>query len=106
MEWLESRIVRRVLAVAIAVGVAIGIARVVSSARGDADGLRAPDAGDVAELAGVAPRADTTNLAALRPFAVAETMSAHSGRVDFRPLPRATAATLAGFIDAYGEAAL
>jgi hypothetical protein len=107
MEWLERRSVKVVLALVIAISAVLGIARVVSSARGDADVLRAPDSDDVAALAGTdAPPPDTTNVATLAPFAVADTMFGRSGKVRFRTLTRASAATLGGFIKAYGEAAI
>jgi len=108
MEWLESALARRTLILAIIVVVAIVIARAVSSARGDSDELRAPNAKDVATLAGVAPAKDTSNAAAavLMPFAVADSMGGHSGKVRFRTLTRASAATLAGFITTFGENAI
>ena len=106
MGWTESRAARRLLAVVIAAGVTVGIARAVSSARGDADELRAPNAEDVNALAGIAATGDTTNVAALTPFAVADSMFGRSGKVRFRTLTRALAATLPGFIDTYGEAAI
>jgi hypothetical protein len=106
MEWLESPLARRTLAVTVVVGLAIAIARAVSSARGQGDELRAPDADDVASLAGVASARDTTNAVPLVPFAVADSMAGHSGKVRFRTLTRASAATLAGFIGTFGERAI
>ena len=106
MEWLESPLARRTLFLAIIAVVAIVIARAVSSARGDSDELRAPDARDVATLAGVAPPKDTTNAVPLVPFAVADSMGGHSGKVRFRTLTRASAAALAGFIATFGESAI
>jgi len=106
MERLESPLARRTFILAIIVVVAIVIARAVSSARGDSDELRAPNAQDVATLAGVAPAKDTTNAAPLVPFAVADSMGGHSAKVRFRTLTRASAATLAGFIATFGETAI
>jgi len=106
MEWLESRLARRTLILALIVVVAMVIARAVSSARGDSDALRAPNAKDVATLAGVAPAKDTANVTPLVPFAVADSMGGHSGTVRFRTLTRASAATLAGFITTFGESAI
>ena len=106
MDWLGSSTVKRVLALAVVVVIVIGIARVVSSARGEADLLRAPDKNDVAELAGVAASEDGTNVDALSPFAMADTMFGHSGQVRFRTLTRASAALLPGFIAKYGEQAI
>ena len=107
MKWLESAPARRALILATIVAVAIGIMRAVSSARGDSDELRAPNANDVAALAGVAPATDTASGAApLVPFAVADSMGGHSGKVRFRTLTRASAATLAGFIGTFGEDAI
>ena len=102
MEWPEPAPARRTLILAIIVAVAIVIARAVSSARGDNAQLRAPNAKDVATLAGVAPATDTTNATAPvpPPFAVADSMGGHSGKVRFRTLTRASATTLSGFIDA------
>ena len=106
MGWLSLAGVRRVLALAVTTAVVLGIARVVSSARGDADVLRAPDAEDVAELAGVPIPPDTTNVATLAPFAVADTMFGRSGKVRFRTLTRTTAAALPGFIGRFSEDAI
>ena len=52
MEWLESPRARRTIILAIIVVVAIVIARAVSSARGDSDELRAPNARDVGDPRG------------------------------------------------------
>jgi hypothetical protein len=106
MSCLSSAGGKRVLALAVVTAVVVGIARVVSSARGDSDSLRAPDAGDVAELAGVPIPPDTTNVATLSPFAVQDTMFGHSGQVRFRTLTRTTAAGLPGFIEKFGEGAI
>ena len=106
MEWLESPLARRTLILAIIVVVGVVIARAVSSARGDSDQLRAPNAQDVATLAGVAPAKDTTSAPPLVAFAVADSMGGHSGKVRFRTLTRASAATLAGFIATFGENAI
>ena len=106
MGLLESPLVRRLIAFAIAAGIAVGIGFAVSSSRGDADELRAPDADDVAALAGTAIPPDATNVATLAPFAVADSMFGHSGKLRFRTLTRASAATLPGFIAAKGEDAI
>ena len=106
MDWLRSRSAKRALTLVIAVGVVAGIARVVSSARGDVDALRAPDSEDVAALSGIDAAPDTTNLETLSPFAVPDTMFGRSGKVRFRTLTRAAAATLTGFIQTFGEAAI
>ena len=106
MEWLESPLARRTLLLAVVVGLAIVVARAVSSARGDGDTLRAPKAADVATLAGVGPAPDTSDAVALVPFAVADSMAGHSGKVRFRTLTRASAATLTGFIPTFGEGAI
>ena len=106
MSWLRSGVAKRVLALAVATIVVVGVARVVSSARGDADLFRAPDADDVAALAGVPIPPDTTDVATLAPFAVADTMFGRSGKVRFRTLTRTTAAALPGFITTYGEKAI
>ena len=106
MSWLRSGVAKRVLALTVATIVVVGVARVVSSARGDADLFRAPDADDVAALAGVPIPPDTTDVATLAAFAVADTMFGRSGKVRFRTLTRTTAAALPGFITAYGEKAI
>jgi hypothetical protein len=106
MGWPASDVGKRVLALAVATAVVVGIARVVSSVRGNADDLRAPDAEDVAELAGVPIPPDTTDVTTLRPFAVADTMFGRSGKVRFRTLTRTTGATLPGFIKQFGENAI
>ena len=103
MGWLSSSVGKRVLALVVATAVVIGVARIVASVRGDADVLRAPDAEDVAALSGVAIPPDTTNVATLVPFPVADTMFGRSGRVRFRTLTRTTAAALPGFIKQFGE---
>jgi hypothetical protein len=106
MRWLESSLVRRVLALVAGVIVVAGIAHAVSSARGDADLLRAPDDEAVDELAGVTARPDTTNVASLSPFAVADSMFGQSGKLRFRTLTRVSAIALPGFIATYGEQAI
>jgi hypothetical protein len=106
MGWLGSSTVKRVLAVVAVIVIVAGIARVVASARSDADVLRAPDNNDVAELAGVDAPADTTDVATLSPFTVPDTMFGRSGQVRFRTLTRASAITLPGFITKYGEQAI
>jgi len=104
MEW--SRVAGQVLVGVVVIGVALGIGRAVMSARGEGDDLRAPAEEDVAALAGVPIAPETTNVATLPPFTVADTMFGRSGKVRFRTLTRASAATLPGFIDAYGERAI
>jgi hypothetical protein len=106
MGSLASVGAKRVLALAVVATVVVSIARVVSSMRADADVLRTPDANDVAELAGVAIPADTTDVATLAPFAVADSMFGRSGKVRFRTLTRTTAAGLPGFIGQFGESAI
>jgi hypothetical protein len=105
VSWLASPLARRVIAVAVVIVVAIGVTRVVSSLRGNADDLRAPDDEDVTALAGVSAFADTTSAASLPPFAVADTMFGRSGKLRFRTLTRAAAADLHGFIAKFGEGA-
>ena len=106
MSWLTSSFARRAIVLVVLIAIAAGIVRVVSSARGDADVLRAPDDGDVTALAGVSVPPDTTSAALLPPFAVADTMFGHSGKVRFRTLTRATAAEMPGFIAKFGEDAI
>jgi hypothetical protein len=106
MERLQSRVMRRVLTAVIAVAVAVGIGRAVMSARGDANALRAPDSDDITALAGIDAPPDTTNVATLSPFAVADTMFGRSGKVRFRTLTRAAASAVPGFITTYGERAI
>jgi hypothetical protein len=106
MRWLEPPIVRRVLALVAGVIVVAGIARAVSSARGEADLLRPPDDEAVDELAGVTALPDTTNVASLSPFAVADSMFGQSGKLRFRTLTRVSAIALPGFIRTYGEQAI
>ena len=106
MRWLESSLVRRVLALVAGVIVVAGIARAVSSARGEADLLRAPDDEAVDELAGMTAPPDTTNVASLSPFAVADSMFGKSGKLRFRTLTRVSAIALPGFIATYGEQAI
>lgn len=104
--WLSSSFAKRLLTLVIVAGAVIGIARVVSSIRGEADVLRDPDAEDVAALSGVPVPPDTTNVATLSPFAVADTMFGRSGEVRFRTLTRTTATSLPGFIAQFGEDAI
>jgi hypothetical protein len=106
MEWLDSPWARRLISLAIVAGLVFGIVRVVSYARGQGDELRAPDAEDIAALAGVPITPDTTNVATLTPFAVADSMFGRSGKLQFRTLTRAAASALPGFIETYGEGAL
>lgn len=106
MEWLGSSFGRRAIALVLVIVVIAGIARAVSSARGDADVLRAPESDAVAALAGVSAPADTTSVATLSPFAVADTMFGQSGKLRFRTLTRVAAIALPGFIKTYGEQAI
>lgn len=106
MQRLGSSTGRRVLALVAAVIVVASIARAVSSARGDADLLRAPDSGAVDALAGFSAMPDTTNVATLPAFAVADTMFGQSGKLRFRTLTRVSAIALPGFIAKYGEEAI
>lgn len=96
---------RAVALVAVIIAVA-GITRAVSSARGDADLLRAPDSDAVAALAGTSAPADTTTAASLSPFPVADSMFGQSGKLRFRTLTRVSAIALPGFIKTYGEQAI
>ena len=97
---------RRLVVAVVAVAVVILVARAVSLARNGADDLRAPDAEDVAELAGVPIAPDSVSVAKLTPFTIADTMFGRSGKVRFRTLTRASAAELPGFIAMYGERAI
>jgi hypothetical protein len=106
MQWLGSPTGRRAIAVVVVIVVIAGIARAVSSARGDADVLRAPESDAVAALAGVSAPAETTSSAMLSPFAVADTMFGQSGKLRFRTLTRVAAIALPGFIKTYGEQAI
>jgi hypothetical protein len=106
MEWLGSSTARRALALVAVVVVAAGLARAVSSARGDADLLRAPESEAVDALAGVSAPPDTTSVTILAPFAVADTMFGRSGKLRFRTLTRVSAIALPGFIKTYGERAI
>jgi hypothetical protein len=106
MQWLGSPTGRRAIALVVVIVVIAGIARAVSSARGDADVLRAPESDAVAALAGVSAPADTTSAATLSPFAVADTMFGQSGKLRFRTLTRVAAIALPGFIKTYGEQAI
>ena len=92
-----SPIVRRILALGAVVVVIAGIARAVSSARGDADLLRAPDSAAVDALAGISAPPDTTNVATLSAFPVADTMFGNSGKLRFRTLTRVSAIALPRF---------
>jgi hypothetical protein len=109
MALLDSSRFRRLVALTTGVVVIAGIARAVTSARGEADLLRAPDAEVVDALAGVAPPsgANGANDAATLPaFAVADSMFGQSGQLRFRTLTRVAAIALPGFIDTYGEQAI
>lgn len=106
MTGLSSSIMRRILALAAAVVVIAGIARAVSSARGDADLLRAPDSAAVDALAGISAPPDTTNVATLSAFPVADTLFGKSGKLRFRTLTRVSAIALPSFLKTYGEKAI
>jgi hypothetical protein len=106
MRWLGSPFARRALVLIAVIAITAGIVRAVSRTHDDVDGLRAPDADDVAALAGVDIPPDTTDIALLPRFAVADTMLGRSGKVRFRTLTRAAAAELPGFIATFGEDAL
>ena len=106
MPGLRSSTVKRLIAFAVGAIVVGGIVRAVSSARGEADDLRAPDRAAVDALAGVTPPPDTATTAALRPFGVADTLFGRSGRLRFRTLTRVSAIALPGFITTYGEDAI
>jgi len=102
---LESLLARRIVVLGAAAATLLVIARIVASAR-EGDELRAPDETDIAELAGVPYTPDTTDVATLRRFAIADTMFGRSGKVRFRTLTRAGAVALPGFIAAFGEDAV
>src|SRR6187402_466931 len=104
MPGLSSSTVRRLIALTVGAIVVVGIVRAVSSARGEADDLRAPDRAAVDALAGVAAKPES--LAALRSFGVADTLFGRSGRLRFRTLTRVSAIALPGFISTYGENAI
>ena len=99
---------KRAIIVATAAFVVIAaVVRAVTSARGDADSLRAPDSDAVTALSGVAARPDTTTAAAALPsFAVADSFFGRSGKLRFRTLTRVAAIALPGFIATYGENAI
>ena len=106
MSWLGSSTSRRAVALVAVIIAVAGITRAVSSARGDADLLRAPDSDAVAALAGTDVPADTTSAASLSPFPVADSMFGQSGKLRFRTLTRVSAIGLPGFIKTYGEQAI
>jgi hypothetical protein len=106
MSWLESSTRRRAVALVAVIIAVAGVTRVVSSARGDADLLRAPDSDAVAALAGTSAPPDTTSAASLSPFPVADSMFGQSGKLRFRTLTRVSAIALPGFIKTYGEQAI
>jgi hypothetical protein len=106
MSWLGSSTGRRAVAFVALIGGVAGITRAVSSARGDADLLRAPDSDAVAALAGTSAPPDTTSAASLSPFPVADSMFGQSGKLRFRTLTRVSAIALPGFIKTYGEQAI
>jgi hypothetical protein len=106
MSWLESSTRRRAVALIAVIITVAGVTRVVSSARGDADLLRAPDSDAVAALAGTSAPADTTSAASLSPFPVADSLFGQSGKLRFRTLTRVSAIALPGFIKTYGEQAI
>jgi len=98
---------KRVIALIVAIVVIAGIVRAVTAARGNADNLRAPDSDAVDALAGVAARPDTAaSVAALPPFAVADTFFGKSGKLRFRTLTRVAAIALPDFMAKYGESAI
>ncbi|HUQ80384.1 MAG TPA: D-Ala-D-Ala carboxypeptidase family metallohydrolase [Gemmatimonadaceae bacterium] len=98
---------RVIIAAIVGIVVIAAIVRAVTSARGDADSLRAPDSDAVTALSGVAAPAETTAAApALPPFAVADSFFGRSGKLRFRTLTRVAAIALPGFIAAYGENAI
>jgi hypothetical protein len=80
--------------------------RAVASARSEADLLRPPDSASVDALAGVTAMEDTTDVGALSPFPVADTLFGRSGKLRFRTLTRASAIALPQFMPTYGEAAI
>ena len=106
MEWLGSSTGRRVIALVVGIVALAGIARAVSSARADADLLRAPERDAVDALAGTSAPSDTTSVPSLSPFAVADSMFGQSGKLRFRTLTRVAAIALPGFIKTYGEQAI
>jgi len=106
MKWLGSPTGRRTIALVAAVVAVAGIARAVSTARGDADLLRAPESEAVDALAGVSAPPDTANVATLSSFPVADTLFGQSGKLRFKTLTRVTAIALPSFISTYGERAI
>src|SRR5688572_15054907 len=97
---LRAAVVKRVLILAAGVVVVAGIARAVTSAREQADLLRAPDDVAIDSLAGVTSPRDS-DAQPLRRFPVADSMFGHSGRVRFRTLTRTSAIALPEFIEQY-----
>ena len=95
--------VRWLLVLAGAVLVIAGVVRAITSARGDADLLRPPDSAAIDELAGISAAPDTTDVATLSAFPVADSMFGRSGKLRFRTLTRASAVTLPKFLETYGE---
>lgn len=106
MSSLGPPVVKRFLILAASVIVITGIARAVSSARGEAELLRAPDSDAVDALAGATTRSDSASVPAFPSFAVADTMFGHSGALRFRTLTRVSAIALPGFIPQFGEQAI
>jgi len=106
MRWLESPALRRVLVVAASLVVVAGITRAVTSARGEAELLRAPEQGVIDSIAGVAPTIDSVSAPPLAAFPVPDSMFGHSGRLRFHTLTRSSAITLPDFIARFGEQAI
>jgi hypothetical protein len=106
MPALDSSIARRALVVGAIAAIIFAITRVILSARAQADDLRAPDSETVDALAGVAAPVDTSTVARLRPFAMADSLFGRSGEVRFKTLTRIGAVALPGFIPTYGEDAI
>ena len=106
MPALHSSITRRLLAVGVIAAIIFGITKVIVSARERVDDLRAPDSETVDALAGVTAPVDTSALATLRPFAMADSLLGRSGKVRFKTLTRVGAIALPGFIPTFGEAAI
>jgi hypothetical protein len=98
--------VRLLVVLAGAVLVIGGVVRAIASARGEADLLLPPDSAAVDELAGITARPETTDVATLSPFPVADSMFGRSGKLRFRTLTRVSAVGLPKFLDTYGESAV
>ena len=106
MAGLGSSTLRRLIALAAVAIVLVRIVRAISSARGEADVLRAPDSAAVNALAGVSAPREKPAVVTLPPFGVADTMFGRSGKLRFRTLTRVSAIALPGFIATYGEDAI